>query len=332
MNKRNSIILGLLFVILVIEIVILAPKEVGLSPEENPEKAVAQKPHDGTSGQVMQDLHLVEAKTEGKEWELWADKAMRPKDNEQWTIEQVRVKFFANNGVTYTVTGNKGSVVPEKDKNDIRIEGNVVTRSSNGYVFKTESVYYDSKNRRLASPKDVEMTGPKDAEGDMLTLTGTDLIAEMATNEITINKNVHAKKGIKGDRVASIRSERAVFSGRSNMAHFFGNVVMDVETMTLTGPEARFAYDPKTGTLDSVQVDGGVRVTDTDKFATSSSVSMNIKDDRVVFNGAPRVVQNGDELVGDEIVFLEGGKKIQVSNAKAQIDPNTVSTPKGAKN
>jgi lipopolysaccharide export system protein LptA len=57
-------------------------------------------------------------------------------------------------------------------------------------------------------------------------------------------------------------------------------------------------------------------------------VDVYFKDDKVVFNGAPRVVQNGDELVGDQIVFLEGGKKVQVSNAKAQIDPRAMEKSK----
>lgn len=327
MNKRNSIILGLLFIILVVEIVVLAPKEVGIRPEEDVQTSVPPQKPEGT-GQTMQNVHLVEAKAEGKEWELWADKAIRPNDNEQWTIEQVRVKFFANNGVTYTVTGQQGSVVP--NKNDIRIHGNVVTRSSNGYVFKTESVFYDSKNRKLTSPQDVEMIGPiekaKGDEGNLerLHLTGTDLVAEFGTNEIRINKNVRAKKGVTIDKVATIQSERAVFSGRSNLAHFFGNVVIDVDTMRITGPEAKFAYEPKKQTLNSMQVVGGVRVTDTDKYATSSAVDVHFEDESIVFTGAPRVVQNGDELIGDEIIFREGGKKVEVSNAKAFIDPNTM--------
>ena len=323
MSKRNSIILGLLFVILVIEIVIYAPKNLGLPGEDQ-----TQQPHPspiagGASAQVMHDVHLVEAKADGKEWELWADKALGPKTNvEDWTIEKVRVKFFATNGVTYNTTGKKGNVVPAKK--DIKIEGNVVTKSSNGYIFKTESAFYDSTSRKLTSPGDVEMTGPPDKEGGALHLTGAEMVVEHATNEITINRNVRARKKLKDGRTAIIQSQRAVFSGRSNLANFYGNVVIDFDTMRLTGPEAKFAYDPKTQKLESLEVGGGARVTDTDKFATANSVNVFFGDDRVVFKGAPRVVQRGDELVGDEIVFLEGGRKVQVSNAKAQLDPKNV--------
>jgi len=151
---------------------------------------------------------------------------------------------------------------------------------------------------------------------------------DFATNEISINRNVNAKKPVsrpgEPERVATITSQRAVFSGRSNQAHFFGNVVIDVDTMQVSGPQAKFDFDPKTDTLNAVQVAGGVKVTDTDKFATSGTVNLSFRDNKLVFKGSPRVVQNGDELVGDEITFLDGGKRVEVSNAKAQIDPKTV--------
>jgi LPS export ABC transporter protein LptC/lipopolysaccharide transport protein LptA len=321
MNKRNGIILGLLFLILVIEIMIFAPKETGLSVAEDAPK-LGPTPAAGASGQVMQDVHSVGVKAGAKEWELWARKALRPRENEDWTIERVTVKFFADNGVFYTVTGAKGNVL--QNKYDIRISGNVVTKSSNGYTFKSESVFYDSKSRHLTSPQDVEMDGPPDQSGAALKLTGTELNADFVSNKIEVNKNVRALKRIKDGKLATIQSERALFSGATNMAQFFGNVIIDFDTMRITGPEAQFAYDRKTQSVQSVLVGGGVKVTDTDKYATSSTVSVHFDDDRITFSGSPRVVQNGDELVGDEIVFLENGKKVQVSNARAQLDPKSM--------
>lgn len=330
MGRRNGIIIALLFVILVIEIVIVAPKELGTSVADDlaavkraKQGATAAKTDKGSTGQVMKDVHLVEAADEGKEWELWADRAIRPKDNEQWTIEKVKVHFFADNGVLYTVTGERGQVVPEKK--DIRISGNVVTRSSNGYIFKTETVDYESATRKLVSPTAVDMLGPKDQTGGEIHLTGGALEANFGSNLISITKNVRARRRISvgkdQQRTANIQAQRAQFSGRTNEANFYGDVVIEVETMRLAGPQAKFAYDPRTQMLDSMQVMGGVQLTDTDKSATSSIVDLFFKEDKVVFSGSPRVVQNGDELVGDEIVLMDGGKKVQVSNAKAQLDP-----------
>jgi LPS export ABC transporter protein LptC len=329
MSKRNTIILALLFVIFVVELIILAPEELGLFQSKADKQADASMPPSNSeAGQVMKGAHLVQAKGEAKEWELWADQAIKPKEGERWTIERVKVKFFGKDGVTFTVTGKQGTVTVTPDKNDIHIEGDVETRTSNGYVFKTPSASYDSIGKKLSSPLDVEMTGPRDSKDRNIHLTGNDLLADLASNEITINRNVHARKKVgtndNVDRTATIQSQRAIFSGKSNLAQFFGNVVIDLDTMQISGPQAKFAFDPKSDALDSIEVAGGIRVTDTDKFATSGTVSLNLKEDKVVFSGSPRVVQNGDELVGDQITLLDGGKRVQVSNAKAQIDPRAV--------
>lgn len=331
MTRRNAVILALLFVILVVEILVVAPKELGTSVADDLKAAKAASEANrrsagekGTSGQMMGGVHSYGSKGEVQEWELWADRAVRPKDNSEWTAENVKVNFFADNGVMYTVTGERGKVDP--DKRDIRIDGNVVTHSSNGYVFKTQSVDYNSKARKLVSPNAVEMVGPTDKNGGDIHLDGGALDADFVSNEINITRNVRATRKVRigadaQEKTAHIQAQRAVFSGRTNLAQFFGDVVIDVDAMQIAGPRAKFSYDRSTQMLDSMQVEGGVHVTDSDKFATSGMVNMFLKEDKVVFSGAPRVVQNGDELVGDEIVITDGGKKVQVSNAKAQIEP-----------
>lgn len=328
MSRRNGIILGLLFLILMVEIVVLAPKEIG-SPEEavSPQKTSSDKKAQGRSGQLMKDVYSVEAKKEGKEWELWAAQAEQPKETEDWMIENVRVKFYGSGGVVYTVTGRKGQVSPNrKGIRDIRIRGNVVTRSSNGYVFKSESVFYDSEKKRLTSPTDIEMRAPPDKDGEGMALTGTDMVADMETNEIVVSQNVKATKPLKGVKTLRITSHRATFSGRTKMAHFTGDVVVTYETMTLSGPEARFAYDSGGQALESVLVSGGIKVTDTDKFAVSRSVDVNFINDQIVFKGSPRVTQSGDQLTGDEIVFMDGGRRVQVKNARARLESLTEGT------
>jgi lipopolysaccharide export system protein LptA len=49
-------------------------------------------------------------------------------------------------------------------------------------------------------------------------------------------------------------------------------------------------------------------------------VKVDFESNRFVFRGNPRVVQNNDELRGDEIVFLDGGKRVQVKSARAKVD------------
>lgn len=337
-NRRNLVISALLFLIVVIQLVVLMPRDVDTpdsSPVPDPAKKTANKkarPKDTSGSQIVRNAVMVDAKPSGKEIELWAETATRPKDREEWTLDDVRVKFYAQNGVTYTVTGKTGGVVTSNYA--LWIKGNVITKSSNGYTFKSESVFYDPKIKRLTAPSKIEMEGPPDAKGSRLYLDGEDMVADMNTNQLNVNRKVRARRQVVAngtdEKTAQIQSNSAVFSGKSNLAAFKGNVIIDIETMRLTGPEAKFAYDPKINNLDSMVVDGGVRVTDSDKSATSGSVAVFFKDDKYVFKGSPRVIQQQDELVGDEIVFLRGGKQVQVINAKAQVDPARVESERGA--
>jgi LPS export ABC transporter protein LptC/lipopolysaccharide transport protein LptA len=326
MTRRTGIILGLLLVILVIEIIIVWPGELGRPPgsDENTEGHLSEPGQvaNGQTGQEMTNGHLMETKEDGMRWELWAKKATRPMDNADWTIEKVKVKFYADKGVYYTVTGDKGHV--NTAVNDLQISGHVLTESSNGYTFRTDEAFYSSKKRELSSPNLVTMVGPQEPDGSRLNLTGENMLADLNNNKIDIGRNVHAKKKIKDAKTAIITSDRAQFSGKSKYARFMGDVVIDVETLRITGPEATFSYKPGTETIDSMVVSGGVKVTDVDKYATANQVAVQFSEEKFIFDGAPRVVQGGDELRGDQIVFLDGGKKVQVSNGKAKLDSASV--------
>ena len=326
MSKRNAIILSLLMLILVVEVLILAPDEIGIreSKEEIQEKVKISKEM-GSGAQVMGDFHLVLSKGEKGEGEVWGLKATRTDSVAPWIIDRVKVKFFAASGATYLVTGDQGNVAGGKtNANDVQVKGNVVTHSSNGYVFKTELANYDSTHRKLSSPGSVNVIGPPDENKNSLTVNGENLEADLASNDIEIKRNVHANKSVRNNKTAHITSQRAVFSGKTNAVKFLGNVVIDVESLRITGPAATFNYKPGSDLIDTMLISGGTRVTDHDKLATSEKVMVHFDDDRYVFSGSPRVVQNGDELVGDEISFLNGGKQVKVSNARAKIDSEDV--------
>ena len=129
-------------------------------------------------------MHLIETQDGRKEWELESDKADRLKTSEIYKLETVKAIFFSENGVTFTVTGKHGTVEPSTK--NLRVEGDVVTRSSNGYTFKTESMEYESKTHLLTAQNAVEMFGPKDADGHALHLTGIGMRASTETSEMEV--------------------------------------------------------------------------------------------------------------------------------------------------
>jgi LPS export ABC transporter protein LptC len=307
--------LGILFLVLVIQVVILAPKTV----EEANVHETGVKPEVGQQvDQAMHGVHLLETNESGKEWELWADEALSFRSLDQWSLKTVKAVFFGKNGVYFTVTGKKGRV--ETKTKNMHVEGNVITRSSNGYVFRSESMDYDSNTRQLRSPTKVVMNGPVDKQGSGLALKGHEMHMDLTTSLMVVEGQVQAQKALGDKRLLHIRSHSSQFSGKSKLARFLGNVVMDIETMRITGPEAEFAYDANQEIVTSVLVKGGVKVSDLDKWATSDRLQVNFVDDSYVFEGKPRMVQNNDELVGEKIYFFEGGKRVKVESARARMD------------
>ena len=270
--------------------------------------------------QAMVGVHLVETLEGKKEWELWAEKALNYKQSQSWQLDVVRMIFFTEKGDKYIVTGKKGEVNSE-DKT-IHIEGDVVVRSQNGYKFSTKLVEYSTESRKIRGPHPIEMLGPRDINGNSLYLTGQSMIADMTSSDITINKNIRARKVFANERLVKIESDLANFSGKAYTSLFEGNVVLDSESMRITGPEAFFQFDPGSDQVVSIKMVGGVRVSDPDKWATAHSLIAFFNEDRFVFKGNPRVVQDADELRGDEIIFIDGGKKVKVLRAKAKLDKN----------
>ncbi len=342
LNRRNIVISSLLFLVILVQLLILSPRDLegpedpltqiealrgkkgsatGKRQSKSPPQSVTLKSEEKSSSQIMNNVRLVEAKPEGKEWELAADRAVRPKGSDEWTVEFVKIRFFAKDGVIYDVKGRQGGVIQETS--DIWIKGNVETVSSNGYTFRSDSLRYESKKKRLWSTEPVEMVGPKDKDLSVLMLTGDSMSADLNSNEMVVERNVRGRKEVLSGKKMQIQSHKALFSGRSRSAAFSGSVIIDYEATRITGPEARLGFNADQSALESVFVSGGVKVTDADRLATSGTLAVSFVEDRYVFEGSPRVVQKSDELVGDKIIFLNGGKKVQVVNAKAQFDPRT---------
>lgn len=327
-DKLIQIGLSVAMLVLMIQVVLIAPNQirdaeskaavVSVTEVQAPNPITGAGAGDGAIDQSMKGMHMIETHEGAKEWELWAEKARSLKAKDLLELEKVKAIFFTDNGVTFTVTGETGKV-QVKSKN-LRIEGAVVTRSSNGYVFSTERMEYDSGARRLLASDEVEMLGPKDGEGFSIRLTGRGMRALLDQSTMEVLRDVKAEKNLQKGRRVFIKSQRSMFSGKDRGAEFIGDVVLDMDSMRMTGPSARFEWDPGAHALKSVIFNGGARVSDADKFATAQNVRVDFDENRFVFRGNPRVVQNNDELRGEEIIFYDNGKRVQVQRARAKVD------------
>lgn len=316
-RRYGKLLLAALFVFLVVEVVLIAPTTLHEGDEEAMPTEVSET-EVAEIDQIMRGVHLVEAGEGRSEWELWAEEARSMKTEDRWALDSVKAVFFGDDGTEFTVTGEKGEV--QHVTKDMTVRGDVRIRTSNGYTFKTEVVHYSSDDKFLTAPEYVEMLGPRDGGGRSITLRGRGLKADMSTSLMEVQNDVRADKTFKDNKRVNIRSKRAQFSGKSKMARFLDDVVIDFENMRITGPEAEFQYDSQNKVVESMYVKGGVRVSDQDKWATSNNVKVDFNRDVYTFKGSPRVVQNNDELRGKEIIFFDGGKRVKVIGARARVD------------
>jgi len=310
---KNFLFFGLL-ALLFIEILVVFPHQ--LEKKANEKKQTDAPPV--VPLQKMGGIHLVESQKGSRDWELFSENATGTPEQGTWNLNTVKVQYYNRDHVDFIVVGDTG-VVEGKTK-DMKISGNVVTRSTNGYVFETETVLYEAQNRKITSPGKIKMTGPKDSEGSGLTLTGEKMTVMVDENSMRIDNKVFAQRQLKDNKILMIKSDEAQFSGKSNEARFFKNVQIKYGELLIYGPEAQFVYNPGSQFLDSIQVKGGVKVTGQDKVATSENLNIDLTKNLFRFLGRPKVVQNEDELAGDEIVFLEGGKQVKVQKARARSE------------
>ncbi len=320
MTKVRGTLLTLIFIFLMVEIVIISPKEIGVSSRSD--SPLLSQPETQQAQQSMRGVHLSESKSGSRDWELWADQAFTTEGGAIWKLLNVKVQFFGDGGVTYVVTGETGDV--NVNTKDVRISGNVVMISSNGYRFRTQQLYYVSQARALKTGDPVAMNGGEGKGEFPLELKGVGMLANLGTNEIKILENVKSKRQLESKDFVFIESNTAEFSSANRIAKYLGDVTIDYQGSRITGPSARFDYDPTIKAVSSLLVEGGARVTDLSKWATAKTIQMLFKENKFILKGSPRVVQDNDELVGDEITFLDGGKEILVNRAKAEMQPRAI--------
>lgn len=316
MKNLKNILFVILLVFLFIEVLVLFPNR--LEHKEEVAPAVQTQIDSTQPEQKMKGVHLVETQFGRRDWELFSEAAEGHQGKGAWEVKNVKVLFYNNEKVSFTVTGDVGTI--DGKSKDLRIKGNVVTKSENGYVFKTSSIFYSAKKRQIQSPQKVNMQGPKDEMGEGFVVSGANMLVLVDDNRMSISQNVRGSKKFKDGKDFFIGSDKADFSGQSRQAKFAGNVEIKYANLRMQGPIAVFQYKGSSALISSIQMLGGVRVSDVDKVATAETLNMDLFKNIFTFRGKPKVVQDNDELSGEEIIFLEGGKKVKVEKVRARME------------
>jgi LPS export ABC transporter protein LptC/lipopolysaccharide transport protein LptA len=314
---------------IVIEILIIAPAKIENSKDLSIDTG-APTVTSASKEQVMLGVHLTETHESGKDWELWAEKAYSSREDGSWVIEKVKIRIFgqqdgsSQKNIYYDVTGDKGQIDPKR-KNIIIDggEGEVQTVTSNGYLLKTKKIFYDTEIKQLKSESEIKMFGPQIKGESRLELTGMGMVTDLKTNQLHILESIKAKKTLQKGQLVTVSSDDAIFNSANYSAFFNKNVMADYGPYRVTGQVATLEVDPKLHTVDTITVQGQVKLSDISRWAVADKVKIYAEQRKMVLSGAPRLIQNNNELSGEEITFFEEGSQIQVKKAKAKFDKET---------
>ena len=89
---------------------------------------------------------------------------------------------------------------------------------------------------------------------------------------------------------------------------------MSLGAFNVRAPLANFNYSNASKALISILLKNGVEFTEADRKGTCNELEMNLVENKMTMRGQPKVQQGEDEIKGQEIVFLDGGKKVKITN------------------
>lgn len=280
----------------------------------DPEKAALQQQEEekAQQEQTFTEGYLVAFQDKSMEWEIWSEQAHKGMGNSEWQLTDVKAKLYSEDTV-YSIWGKEGLV--DEEAKTMLIKGNVKLVSSNDYIFYTDSLRYDPNLRTILTNDKVSVEGPKEKRG-RLYLEGVGLQVNLNNDVMILENEVKGHKPMSGNRVMSITSDKAVMSGADKVASFKNNVVIKVNDMVVRGNLAEFKY--RNGRLDQLVMDGGIHMSGENKIGSAGMAIVYFNEDKYVFKKKSFVTQGQNELIGDEIIVYDGGKRIQVRNGKAE--------------
>lgn len=314
--KIKNIIYSVLIFLLFVEVLLVFPKVIEEIPSEVQKVDPTKKTHE-EADQVMQGVHLVESNGQVRDWELFANQAEGSQQTGKWSLSQVKVNFYNEGQIEFVVQGQHGRILgPSRD---LEIEGDVLIESANGYRFKSARLIYQATTRTLTSPDRVDMKGPAEQFSTGVELRGSGLVAHVDTTVMTIRGPVSATRTLSKNKVFQVSSGLAKVSGRSRNIEFSGAVQINYDGMTLQGPDADFNYSSQ-NILSQIQMKSGVDFNDSEKMAQAGEMVFDLIKNQLIFKGQPKVLQDQDEFSGEEIILLDGGKKVKVERLRAKIE------------
>ena len=313
----KKIWLGLLCVFIAAQVYILVIKKD--SSEEKPKPITDQQNAAPEILQKMQGGHLVESQQGKRDWELFSKESISYQGRSDWDLTEVEIRFYNSELQDITVKGATGNI-DMKTKN-MRIEGDVQILTANGYTFIAPYIQYEAATRKIYCDQLIQVLGPIRQKVRTLKMTAIGIAIPINERRIFLQQNVKGAQLLESGESVEVSSDRAELSAKSQTAEFSGKVFINHSKRQMKSEHALFSYNDKSKAFESLELKEKVELVEGERRATSDNLKIDFATQKLTFSGQPRLYQGEDELVGDKITFLDGGKRVKVENVKAKGMP-----------
>lgn len=224
---------------------------------------------------------------------------------------QVVADFFNEDGRPTNVTADRASFF--MDERRVRLEGNVVSLSPDGFRMRGEEAQYFTERRFLTADQPVA----GETEDGALKVWGNR--AESLLDERKAHFIGDARAEIKEKKrgLTTVRGDTATLDREKAEVLFNKNVRVNQDKVVATSESARLLYSPEErylrymSLLDNVKIREGVRHT------RSQVAEFFAPNDTIVLTGLPAVYHRDDAVTGDRITLYRATGVVEVTQTNA---------------
>lgn len=249
-----------------------------------------------------------------KHWNIRSDFAeLHRKDNYAF-LKQVDADFFAEK------TGNLVNTTSDYgrswlDKRLVHLEGNVLIRSRQGYLFAMNKLDYTGSNHQFQSADWVTMRGP-DVNRPSLHLQGIGLNADIDREHFRLKRKVTGRKKLPDSEWLRITSNSGEFFTNDSMAIFTGKVKSKMPKVDLESDEFKLiTVEAK----EFISAKGNVVLKNRDRVGTAENAYIELGGQQIMLSGKARVDSKGNEILGHTIKIYTDDDRIEVEQAEGKV-------------
>ena len=121
-----------------------------------------------------------------------------------------------------------------------------------------------------------------------------------------------------------LKSDTLEWDYKGNVVTFKGNVIANQEEVTLYSDQLVMYYDGSTNEVDRIVAEGAVRIVQSDRRATAEKAIFYNAEKKIVLTGKPVVTQGKNRVIGEMITILMDRDWVEVEKADVTISPEAI--------